>query len=87
MPVEIDSDIWIGTNVTILNGVHISRGCIVAAGAVVTKDVPPYAVVGGVPAKVLQFRFNVEQILEHEKALYPAELRFSKIELETIITK
>lgn len=87
LPIEIDSDIWIGTNVTILNGVHISRGCIVAAGAVVTKDVPPYAVVGGVPAKVLKFRFNVEQILEHEKALYPAELRFSKIELETIITK
>ena len=87
LPVEIDSDTWIGTNVTILNGVHISRGCIVAAGAVVTKDVPPYAVVGGVPAKVLKFRFNIEQIIAHEKVLYPENKRFSREDLLTTFSK
>lgn len=85
LPVIIESDTWVGTNVTILNGVHISRGCIIAAGAVVTKNVPPYAIVGGVPAKVLKFRFNVAQILEHEKILYPESQRLSKKELEMII--
>lgn len=87
LSVEIDSDTWIGTNVTILNGVHISRGCIIAAGAVVTKDVPPYAIVGGVPAKVLKFRFNVEQIIAHEKVLYPENIRFSREDLLTILSK
>lgn len=87
LPVEIDSDTWIGTNVTILNGVHISRGCIVAAGAVVTKDIPPYAIVGGVPAKVIKFRFNVEQIIAHEKVLYPENKRFSREDLLTTFSK
>ena len=60
--IVIDDDVWIGYNATILSGVHIKQGAIVAAGAVVTKDVPPYAVVGGVPAKIIKFRFNPEQI-------------------------
>lgn len=48
----IDDDVWIGTNVVILPGVHIGQGAIIGAGAVVTKDVPPYACVGGVPKVV-----------------------------------
>jgi acetyltransferase-like isoleucine patch superfamily enzyme len=52
-PVVIDDDVWIGCRAIILKGVHIGRGAIVAAGAVVTKDVPAYALVGGVPAKIL----------------------------------
>ena len=52
----IGNDVWIGANVSILAGVHIGDGAVVAAGAVVTKDVPPYAVVGGVPAKVIKYR-------------------------------
>lgn len=52
---RIDSDVWIGTRVIIMPGVHIGTGCIVGAGAVVTKDVPAFAIVGGVPAKVLKF--------------------------------
>ncbi len=51
-------DNWIGANSTVLKGVTVGEGAIVAAGALVTKDVPPYAVVGGVPARVLKYRFN-----------------------------
>ena len=55
-PVVIGDDCWIGGRVTILPGVHIGNGAVIAAGAVVTKDVPPYAVVGGVPAKIIYNR-------------------------------
>ena len=58
----IGDDVWIGTNVVILPGVHIGQGAIIGAGAVVTKDVPPYACVGGVPAKLLKYRFPKETI-------------------------
>ena len=55
-PVEIGDDCWIGGRVTILPGVHVGNGAVIAAGAVVTKDVPPYAVVGGVPARIIYNR-------------------------------
>lgn len=55
-PVVIGNDVWIGDRVIILPGVHVGDGAILAAGAVVTKDVPPYAIVGGVPAKVIKMR-------------------------------
>lgn len=54
----IGHDVWIGTNAIIKAGVHISTGAIVASGAVVTKDVEPYAIVGGCPAKVIRYRFD-----------------------------
>lgn len=56
LPVTIEDDVWIGANVTIMPGVRVGRGSVLAAGAVVVRDVPPLAVVGGVPAKVLRFR-------------------------------
>ena len=62
MPVTIGNGVWIGIRCLILDGVTIGDGAIVAAGAVVTKDVPPFAVVGGVPAKVLKYRFSPEMI-------------------------
>lgn len=56
--IVVDDDVWIGYGATILSGVHIGQGAIIAAGAVVAKDVPPYAIVVGVPAKIIKFRFN-----------------------------
>jgi acetyltransferase-like isoleucine patch superfamily enzyme len=58
----IGNDVWIGANVTIMDNVRIGNGAVIAAGAVVTKDVPPYAVVGGNPAKIIKKRFSEEQI-------------------------
>ena len=83
--VIIEKDVWIGANVTILAGVHVGRGATIAAGAVVNKDVPPYAIVGGIPAKVLKYYWTIDQILEHESSLYPESERFSREELESII--
>lgn len=62
MNVQIGNDVWVGYGVMIVKNVTIGDGAIVAAGAVVTKDVPPYAIVGGVPAKIIKYRFPQEII-------------------------
>jgi len=59
---EIGNDVWIGNNVMIMDGVKIGDGAVVAGGAVVTKDVEPYTIVGGLPAKEIKKRFNKDQI-------------------------
>ncbi|MBO5426953.1 MAG: acyltransferase [Prevotella sp.] len=68
-PVVIEDDVWCGANVTILKGVTIGRGSVIAAGAVVTKSFPPYSIIGGVPARLLKRRFSDEEIVRHETAL------------------
>jgi len=81
VPVVIEDDVWTGANITILKGVTIGRGSVIAAGAVVTKSCPPYSIIGGVPAKVLKYRFSVDEVLEHEQLLYPENKRFNREEL------
>ena len=72
----IGHDVWIGEKVVILDGIKIGTGAIVAAGAIVTKDVEPYAVVGGVPAQHIKYRFDsetIELLLKSEWWNYPEE--------------
>lgn len=68
--IVIDDDVWIGYGAVVFTGVHIQRGAIIAAGSIVTKDVQPYAIVAGNPAKIKGYRFTEEQIKEHERVLY-----------------
>jgi acetyltransferase-like isoleucine patch superfamily enzyme len=67
--VVIEDDVWIGFGAIVLAPVRIGRGAVVAAGSVVVHDVPPYAIVGGVPAKVIRRRFTAEQVVEHERRM------------------
>jgi acetyltransferase-like isoleucine patch superfamily enzyme len=60
--INIGNDVWIGVNNIIMDGVTIGDGAVIAAGAVVTKDIPPYAIAGGVPAKVIKYRFSEDVI-------------------------
>jgi len=65
----IEGDNWIGANSIILKGVTIGRGAVVAAGSVVTRDVKPYSIVGGVPAKIIKMSFNEADLEEHIRLL------------------
>jgi acetyltransferase-like isoleucine patch superfamily enzyme len=73
LPITLEGDNWIGANVTILKGVTVGRGAVVAAGAVVTKDIPPYTIAGGIPAKVIKPRFNDEDLEKHLSLLAEKE--------------
>ena len=85
--VIVCEDVWIGCNVTLLSGVTIGRGSTVAAGAVLTKSMPPYCICGGVPAKFIKFYWTIDQILEHEAKLYPENERYTREQLEEIYAK
>ncbi len=82
--VIIESDVWIGSNVTLLSGVVIGRGSTIAAGAVVSKDVVPYSITGGVPAKFIKFNWDIDEILCHERELYSENERYTRSELEIL---
>lgn len=78
----IEDEVWIGANVTVLKGVTIGRGSVIAAGAVVVKSIPPYTIAGGVPAKVLKKRFEIAEVLRHEKILYSESERMKEENLQ-----
>lgn len=80
--VIIENDVWIGSNVTILAGVHIGRGATIAAGAVVNKSIPPYCIAGGIPVRFIKFYWTIDEIIQHENQLYPEEERMKREELE-----
>jgi virginiamycin A acetyltransferase len=65
--IVIENDVWMGANCTIVDGITIANGAVIAAGAVVVKSVPPYAIVGGNPAKIIKYRFSEEIIAKLEK--------------------
>lgn len=81
--IVVEDDVWIGHGVIIIAPVHIGRGSIIAAGAVVNREVPPYSIAAGVPAKVVKARFDIDTILLHESMLYPEEKRLSRSYLES----
>lgn len=66
--VVIGEDVWIGSNAVVLSGVHVGRGGVIAAGSVVTKEIPPYAVVAGNPARIIKYRFDEKRIRELENS-------------------
>jgi len=70
IPTKIGSDVWIGDNVCIVRGVNIGNGAIIGMGSVVTKDVEPYSIVAGNPAKIIRYRFDEEIIDSLEKLMW-----------------
>lgn len=80
--VIVEEDVWISTNVTLLAGVTIGRGSIIGAGAVCRKNIPPYAIAIGNPAKVIGFRFNPIDTFQHECILYSEDERLPMSLLE-----
>ena len=82
--VIVGEDVWMGMNVILLSGVNIGRGAILSAGAVVNKDIPPYCIAGGVPAKPIKFKWTIDEILEHEVKMYNPEDRLTREYLEKL---
>lgn len=82
--VIIEDEVWCGANVTILKGVTIGRGSIVAACALVNKSFPPYSIVAGIPARFVKFRFTVDEILRHEEKIYTEGKRLSREYLNAV---
>ncbi len=78
--IVVEDDVWIGSRAIILSGVHIGQGAVIAAGAVVTKEVKPYSIVGGVPAKVIKNRFS-DEVID-----YMLTLDYSQLTKEAVIT-
>ena len=81
--IVVDDDVWIGQRATILSGVHIGQGAIVAAGAIVTRDIPPYSVWGGVPARFIKYRFSpkiIDDLLKIDYSKLNKELIETNIE-------
>ena len=85
--VKVEDEVWIGTGAMIFSGVTIGKGAVIAAGSIVTKDVPPYAIVAGNPAKLIRYRFSQEIIDEFLKVnLAEVNLSWLKENIESMYT-
>lgn len=85
-PITIGNDVWIGSRAIILDGVNIGNGAIIASNSVITKDVAPYAIVAGVPARVIKFRFTEEKIEELQKLEW-WQMSLAEIKEKFVVTK
>lgn len=84
--IVIDEDCWIGAGCILLPNIHIGRGAVVGAGTVVTRDIPPYSVVVGVPAKIIASKFDLKSCIQHESKIYKEDEKMS-VEYLTMIFK
>lgn len=86
-PIVVEDDVWLGTRSTILSGVTIGRGAVIAAGSVVTNNVPPYAIVGGNPAKIIKYRFP-ENIINQLLELDYSDISYEELtKISSVLTK
>ena len=85
--IVLEEEVWLGTNVTLLPGITIGRGATVAAGSVVNRDLPPYTLCAGIPAKVKKVYWTEEQIIKHEECVYDPEKRMPLSEIHDLILK
>lgn len=82
--IYIGNDVWIGANTIILPGVTIGDGAVIGAGCLVTKEVPPYAIIGGIPAKIIRYRFNektIQKLLKIKWWNFPEQIIIDNIDL------
>lgn len=82
--IEIKEDVWIGANCTIMPGITIGRGAVIGACSLITKDVPPYTVMIGSPARIVAKKFELEDIIKHERILYSESDRMPLEKLKDI---
>lgn len=80
----IEEEVWVGVNCTLLAGAHIGRGAIIGACSMVNREIPPYAVAVGSPARVIASVFTLEQIIRHEERIYPESERLAREYLEEL---
>lgn len=82
--IVIGEGAWVGAHTTLLSGAMIGRGAVIGASSMVNKEIPPYAVAVGSPAKVIATTFTLEQVIEHEKKVFPAEERLDEAYLRSL---
>ena len=82
--VIIEEGAWIGANVTLISGAKIGRGAVIGACSMVNKEIPPYAVAVGIPARIIASTFSKQQIIEHEKAVFKPEDRLPEKTLDLL---
>lgn len=87
-PLIVEDEVWIGTDAILFSGIKVGKGAIISAGAIVTKDVPPYSIVGGCPAKLIKYRFSEDIIAELMSiSLNEMPLEWIKKNIETLYTE